>query len=207
MSDALTSPTRDEVKPEEITSQSIATRLQDAHGRKSDGNDYFRQSKWNEALVTYQAALNLLPKRRDSRKETTRPSDEEDDDEEESPGPSSSNLPKTQTKEDKDVPEHVTTEAVEDVLMTQDEQKEVTELRSALFSNIGACHVKLRKDIEGKLRKLQPRIEAAQKEETSEMLGKLKGLGNSLLGNFGLSVDNFKLQPNGQGGYSVNFVK
>ena len=72
----------------------------------------------------------------------TRPSDEEDD-EEESPGPSSSNLPKTQTKEDKDVPEHVTTEAVEDVLMTQDEQKEVTELRSALFSNIGACHVKL----------------------------------------------------------------
>lgn len=96
-------------------------------------------------MVTYQAALNLLPKRRDSRKETTRPSDE--DDEEESPGPSSSNLPETQTKEDedveKDVPEHVTTEAVEDVPMSEDEQKEVTELRSVLFSNIGACHVKL----------------------------------------------------------------
>lgn len=29
---------------------------------------------------------------------------------------------------------------------------------------------------------LKPRLEAAQKEETAEMLGKLKGLGNSILG-------------------------
>lgn len=26
------------------------------------------------------------------------------------------------------------------------------------------------------------------------------------IGNFGLSTDNFKLEPNGQGGYSMNFV-
>lgn len=77
------------------------------------------------------------------------------------------------------------------------------------------------KDIETKLRFLKPRVEAAQKQETTEMLDKLKGLGNSLLGmqpflklnhcsptcsgNFGLSTDNFKFEPNGQGGYSVNF--
>ncbi|KAJ7786019.1 TPR-like protein [Mycena metata] len=54
---------------------------------------------------------------------------------------------------------------------------------------------------------LKPRLEAAQKEETAEMLGKLKGLGNSILGNFGLSTDNFKFEPNGQGGYSMNFAK
>ncbi|KAJ7139842.1 TPR-like protein [Mycena epipterygia] len=54
---------------------------------------------------------------------------------------------------------------------------------------------------------LKPRLEAAQKEETAEMLGKLKGLGNSILGNFGLSTDNFKFEPNGQGGYSMNFSK
>ena len=29
---------------------------------------------------------------------------------------------------------------------------------------------------------LTPRVEAAQKQETAEMLGKLKGIGNSLLG-------------------------
>jgi len=54
---------------------------------------------------------------------------------------------------------------------------------------------------------LKPRVESAQKAETAEMLDKLKGLGNSLLGNFGLSTDNFKFEPNGQGGYSMNFVK
>ncbi|KAI0778528.1 TPR-like protein [Trametes elegans] len=54
---------------------------------------------------------------------------------------------------------------------------------------------------------LPPRIEAAQKRETAEMLDKLKGLGNNILGNFGLSTDNFQFVPNGQGGYSMNFVR
>lgn len=40
-------------------------------------------------------------------------------------------------------------------------------------------------DIEAKLRKLKPRVEEAQKKETAEMMGKLKGLGNSLLGELG----------------------
>ncbi|KAJ7042527.1 hypothetical protein C8F04DRAFT_945334, partial [Mycena alexandri] len=63
------------------------------------------------------------------------------------------------------------------------------------------------KEIERCQHLLKPRLEAAQKEETAEMLGKLKGLGNSILGNFGLSTDNFKFEPNGQGGYSMNFAK
>ena len=38
------------------------------------------------------------------------------------------------------------------------------------------------------------------------MVEKLKGLGNSILGKFGLSLDNFKLQPNTNGeGYSIQF--
>jgi len=57
-----------------------------------------------------------------------------------------------------------------------------------------------------------------------EMVDKLKGLGNSVLGErntpkvgngaeevnagrFGLSTDNFKFEPNGQGGYSLNFAR
>jgi len=62
-------------------------------------------------------------------------------------------------------------------------------------------------DIRRKLQQLKPRLESAQKQETNEMMDKLKGLGNSLLGNFGLSTDNFKFEPNGQGGYSVNFSR
>jgi len=61
------------------------------------------------------------------------------------------------------------------------------------------------KEIHRTLRVLKPRLEEAQKQETAEMIDKLKGMGNSILGNFGLSTDNFKFVPNGQGGYSMNF--
>ncbi|KAI0274677.1 TPR-like protein [Gloeopeniophorella convolvens] len=57
------------------------------------------------------------------------------------------------------------------------------------------------------LRLLEPRIEEAQKREVGEMVDKLKGLGNNILGRFGLSTDNFKFEPNGQGGYSMNFSR
>ncbi|KIJ21576.1 hypothetical protein PAXINDRAFT_165043 [Paxillus involutus ATCC 200175] len=57
------------------------------------------------------------------------------------------------------------------------------------------------------LQLLEPRVKGAQSKETGEMMDKLKGLGNTVLGKFGLSTDNFKFEPNGQGGYSMNFVK
>jgi len=79
-------------------------------------------------------------------------------------------------------------------------------------------------EISRTLRNLEPRVENQRKEEMGEMVGKLKELGNTFLGsphitspwgairrnptgNFGLSTDNFKFEPNGQGGYSVNFSR
>ncbi|KAK7694861.1 hypothetical protein QCA50_002049 [Cerrena zonata] len=62
-------------------------------------------------------------------------------------------------------------------------------------------------EVNRSLSQLKPRVAAAQKQETDEMIDKLKGVGNSILGNFGLSTDNFKFEPNGQGGYSMNFVR
>ncbi|KZT05924.1 TPR-like protein [Laetiporus sulphureus 93-53] len=62
-------------------------------------------------------------------------------------------------------------------------------------------------EIRRSLALLKPRAEAAQKRETDEMLDKLKGLGNNVLGKFGLSTNNFQFVPNGQGGYSMNFVR
>lgn len=61
--------------------------------------------------------------------------------------------------------------------------------------------------VERALRAVEPRKQAAQQRETAEMMDKLKGLGNNILGRFGLSTDNFKFEPNGNGGYSMNFVR
>jgi len=38
------------------------------------------------------------------------------------------------------------------------------------------------REIETSLQNLKPRVEAAQQQETAEMLGKLEGLGNTILG-------------------------
>ncbi|KAG9093408.1 hypothetical protein FRC06_011532 [Ceratobasidium sp. 370] len=57
------------------------------------------------------------------------------------------------------------------------------------------------------LARLKPRVLEAKERETAEMMGKLKDLGNNILGRFGLSTDNFQFTPNGQGGYGLNFVR
>ncbi|CAG7847658.1 SubName: Full=Uncharacterized protein {ECO:0000313/EMBL:CCA72486.1} [Serendipita indica DSM 11827] len=64
----------------------------------------------------------------------------------------------------------------------------------------------LYRDATAALRILEPRIEIVRKRDTDKMLGQLKEVGDSVLGWFGLSTNNFQMTPNGQGGYSMNFV-
>ncbi|TFK40974.1 hypothetical protein BDQ12DRAFT_733323 [Crucibulum laeve] len=248
---------------EEITalplneSLDIESRLREANERKAEGNQYFREEKWNEALVVYRSALGFLPPASEGDAEKQSTEDAEDTD-----GPEL-------TGEQKSIP--TTSEPQEDrtrldVNIESDKEKECVKARAILNANIAACHIKLgdhklaveacskallddplylkalhrratsnealdswtsltaaqedytvllkhspsssrSRELEAKLNQLKPRIEAAQKKETSEMLDKLKGLGNSILGNFGLSTNNFQFEPNGQGGYSMNFVR
>lgn len=63
------------------------------------------------------------------------------------------------------------------------------------------------RDIETHMRRIEPKMSAKQKEEMDEMLGKLKNLGNGLLGKFGMSLDDFKMEKNADGGYSLNMGK
>ncbi|KAI8071430.1 hypothetical protein BC940DRAFT_294442 [Gongronella butleri] len=56
-------------------------------------------------------------------------------------------------------------------------------------------------------RTLPPRIDTLMEQEKAEMIGKLKDLGNTVLGKFGLSTDNFQFQKDpSTGNYSMNFV-
>ncbi|PSK59396.1 hypothetical protein B9Z65_3720 [Elsinoe australis] len=60
--------------------------------------------------------------------------------------------------------------------------------------------------VQGALAALGPRLDDARQKEMAEMMGKLKGLGNSILKPFGLSTDNFNfVKDEKSGGYSMNF--
>ena len=54
---------------------------------------------------------------------------------------------------------------------------------------------------------LKTKSEAKFEQDKEEMVGKLKDLGNTLLGKFGMSLDNFNLEQQEGGGYAVNFKK
>ncbi|KAH8678647.1 hypothetical protein BGZ60DRAFT_428479 [Tricladium varicosporioides] len=74
------------------------------------------------------------------------------------------------------------------------------------LSNMQNLSVADRKTVNLQLRTLPPRTKAAQEKEMGEMMGKLKGLGNSILKPFGLSTDNFQMVKDEKtGGYSMNF--
>ena len=45
----------------------------------------------------------------------------------------------------------------------------------------------------------------SEEKMKKEMMDKLKGLGNTILGKFGMSLDNFKFNQQEDGSYSVNF--
>ncbi|BGP07331.1 hypothetical protein JCM10049v2_003162 [Rhodotorula toruloides] len=56
-------------------------------------------------------------------------------------------------------------------------------------------------------RRLPEKIRAQQDKEKGEVIGKLKDLGNTLLGKFGLSTDNFKFVEQPGGGHSISFQR
>lgn len=65
----------------------------------------------------------------------------------------------------------------------------------------------LQSSITSALQRIPPKITITSEREKEEMMGKLKGLGDSVLGYFGLSTNNFQFQKGDGGGYNLNFVR
>lgn len=99
----------------------------------------FRAGKWEEAITSYEAALNALPRRREDNSKSNEATHDTDDDEEDSlnpPTPSSKG--KGKQKEDEEA-EHE--EAISPEVKALNER--CAQLRAVLNANIGACYVKM----------------------------------------------------------------
>ncbi|KIJ68237.1 hypothetical protein HYDPIDRAFT_106388, partial [Hydnomerulius pinastri MD-312] len=253
LSSGASATTSVEAQSEERESpDAIRECLDKANELKLEGNDLFKASRWNEALVSYRTALAQLPPRKRTAERHT------------DHGPSSE---PTDADSGHEQPSGESTNRSASPEAPDELDEECSKARAVLYANIGACLLKLddhkgvvdactqalsddphyikalqRRAVSGEkvdtwsslgraqedyklllellpagspdlartkraLQVLEPRVQAAQKKETTEMMDKLKGLGNSILGNFGLSTNNFKFEPNGQGGYSMNFVQ
>jgi len=52
---------------------------------------------------------------------------------------------------------------------------------------------------------LQKKVDQLNEKRKEEVLTGLKSIGNSILGYFGMSLDNFQLNQNDNGSYNVQF--
>ncbi|KAG9314533.1 TPR-like protein [Chiua virens] len=198
----------------------VSERLDKANELKLEGNELFKASKWNEALVSYRTALGYLPPRKPSAEPelvqansdspepsqqppagdlavdaVTDPSDLLDSQCAKARAVLHANIATGQENHDgvvdecsqalSDDPHYV--KALQRRATSNERIDTWTSLASAqedyklLLELLPPGSVELSQTKKA-LRSLEPRARAAQEKETAEMMGKLKGLGNTILG-------------------------
>jgi len=93
-----------------------------------------------------------------------------------------------------------------------DAREELHKYREALEDLNEVCkldaEIAKQKTVKDAIKRIEPLAKKQQEEELQEVLGKLKQFGNMVLGKFGLSTDDFKMEKDpATGGYSLKFAK
>ncbi|UZJ52842.1 hypothetical protein CBS101457_002162 [Exobasidium rhododendri] len=237
------------IEEQESTSKKLRTLLGDAQAIKVEANLLFQKQQFDDAIIKYTEVLDVLPSR----------AIEEAEEEEENATAEQNHL-----KERRD--EVTIVSSVEGEEESEEVMGQIRILRSVIFANLAACHLKkddlkeaviacnssllddplylkalnrraqanegigswssltssledyktmnamphpasLQPSLNAALKRIPSLITSTSEKEKEEMMGKLKGLGDSVLGYFGLSTNNFQFQKGEGGGYNLNFVK
>ncbi|CAI2173431.1 5006_t:CDS:2 [Funneliformis geosporum] len=202
--------TKEENTPK-FTSEEIAELLKTAEQHKSNGNNLFNEQKYEEAIELYEKALETCPIEKTKERAVYL-----------------GNIGACQVKmnKQKEAVEACTKALEEDptytkVLFRRAQANEKIATHSSTSSAL-EDYEKLSTDpihksekivldnrnlISNAIKRLPPKIKELQKKEYDEMMGKLKGFGNTLLGKIGLSVDNFQtVKDEKTGSYNIQFV-
>jgi len=187
----------EESEEEILTADEINQLVTQANDFKSKGNEFFANALWEGAIEEYTKALDVCPKSQLVRAIYFS-----------NRAASWLNLLKfDETVEDCTEALKIDPKYEKALFRRATAYKQLDKLSEALedFAKIAELNPK-NKEAASECASLPGIIKEKQDREREEMMGKLKEVGNSLLGLVGLSVDNFKFQqdPN-TGGYSVQF--
>merc|ERR1712137_184436 len=199
------SPDADQEKKEEtedsdeeiLTADEIQQLVNEANEHKNNGNEYYRDGLWEAAINEYTKALSLCPKRESVRAVYYG-----------NRAACYQNLLEYEkVVEDCTASLALDEKYVKVLSRRADAYEKLDKLEEALEDHKKI--VELSPSVKASQRAvtaLPPQIKIKQEREREEMMGKLKEVGNSLLGMVGLSLDNFQFtQDPNTGGYSVNF--
>ncbi|XP_044271614.1 tetratricopeptide repeat protein 1 [Tribolium madens] len=190
----------EELKNQELdlTDEEKEARKEQAILLKNKGNDEFKNCKYLESVGTYTEALRLCPLKYNSDRAILYANRAASKINIERKASAIDDCTKAISLNDKYVRAYLRRAKLYEETDKFDESledfKKILELDPGNKEALSAIH------------RLPPLIEERNEKLKTEMLGKLKDLGNMILRPFGLSTNNFNLQqdPN-TGGYSVNF--
>lgn len=219
---------------EELSPEEIEENRQKAIQFKDEGNECFRDGKYEEADDLYSKGLlccplschqerSVLYSNRAAARFHLIPSSSSEgtndlqtsENEESLVNPSSSSLPLTR----KEVQDQVISDCTHALTLNPSYLKpllkraEVYRDYSDKDAKLDECLTDLKRILELKnsnevkqqIMQVEIQIQERNERLKDEMLGKLKDLGNLVLKPFGLSTNNFEMNPNESGGYSLNF--